>query len=151
MKILLAVDGSTCSDHAVEEVARRPWPAGSQMKVISVVDMPIVPTTDPWMASSYSYEALKEGAKRRARSAVDGALSKWRASAGEKLRVDAEIIEGTPKNAILDETESWGADLIILGSHGYGNVKRFLLGSVSSAVVAHAKCPVEIVRIREEK
>jgi len=47
---------------------------------------------------------------------------------------------------ILDEAESWGADLIVLGSHGYNAWKRFLLGSVSQAVVSHAKCSVEVVR-----
>ena len=47
---------------------------------------------------------------------------------------------------ILDEAESWGADLIVLVSHGYGPLKRFLLGSVSQAVVSHAKCSVEVVR-----
>jgi nucleotide-binding universal stress UspA family protein len=151
MKILLATDGSPYSLAAVDEVARRPWPAGSEVKVISIVDLPIIPTTDPWMAASYAYEALLVGARSRAREAVDGALSTLRAKAGDELRVDSEIIEGTPKNVILEEAEGWGADLIIMGSHGYGSVKRFLLGSVSSAVVAHAKCSVEIVRSRQEE
>jgi nucleotide-binding universal stress UspA family protein len=47
---------------------------------------------------------------------------------------------------ILDQAESWGADLIVLGSHGYSGWRRFLLGSVSHAVATHAHCSVEIVR-----
>ena len=39
------------------------------------------------------------------------------------------------------------ADLIVVGSHGYGVWDRFLLGSVSQAVALHAKCSVEIVRV----
>ncbi len=49
---------------------------------------------------------------------------------------------------ILEEAENLETDLIIVGSHGYGAVKRFLLGSVSQAVALHAKCSVEIVRIK---
>ena len=49
---------------------------------------------------------------------------------------------------ILDVAEEWGADLIVVGSHGYRALKRFLLGSVSHSVVSHAKCSVEVVRCR---
>ena len=55
-------------------------------------------------------------------------------------------MEGTPKHVILEEAETFGADLIVIGAHGYGIVERFLLGSVSQAVSLHAKCSVEIVR-----
>lgn len=47
---------------------------------------------------------------------------------------------------ILEEAEAFGADLIVVGSHGHGMLERFLLGSVSQAVALHASCSVEIVR-----
>jgi nucleotide-binding universal stress UspA family protein len=47
---------------------------------------------------------------------------------------------------ILEQSEAFGADLIVVGSHGLGNFERFLLGSVAQAVALHAKCSVEIVR-----
>ena len=50
---------------------------------------------------------------------------------------------------ILDEAQRWGADLIVVGSHGYRAWERFLLGSVSQMVVSHAKCSVEVVRCPE--
>jgi nucleotide-binding universal stress UspA family protein len=62
------------------------------------------------------------------------------------LHVTPRLLEGLPKEAIIDEAEQWGADLIIVGSNGYGAIKRFLLGSVSLAVVLNAPCSVEIVR-----
>jgi nucleotide-binding universal stress UspA family protein len=55
-------------------------------------------------------------------------------------------VAGSPKHTILEEAEAFNADLIVLGSHGRGRVERFLLGSVSLAVVTHAKCSVEVVR-----
>ena len=45
----------------------------------------------------------------------------------------------------------WKADLIVVGSHGYPTWERLLLGSVSQAVVSHAKCSVEVVRLPEQK
>ena len=62
------------------------------------------------------------------------------------LTVTTVAIEGSPKSVILEEAEKFGADLIVVGSHGYGMVEGFLLGSVSNAVALHAKCSVEIVR-----
>ena len=62
------------------------------------------------------------------------------------LTITTVVIEGSPKSVILKEAETFGADLIVVGSHGSGAVERFLLGSVSHAVSLHAKCSVEIVR-----
>ena len=44
MKILLAIDGSPCSDAAVEEVGNRPWPEGSVVKVLTTYELPMPPT-----------------------------------------------------------------------------------------------------------
>ena len=70
------------------------------------------------------------------------------AHAGE-LKITTEVANGSAKDVILDEAERWGADLIVLGSHGYSGWRRFLLGSVSHAVATHARCSVEIVRHRK--
>jgi nucleotide-binding universal stress UspA family protein len=56
------------------------------------------------------------------------------------------ILPGSPKAVILEEAEAFGADLIVVGSHGHGALERFLLGSVSQAMTLHARCSVEIVR-----
>lgn len=55
------------------------------------------------------------------------------------------MVEGPPAKAIVDEAARMDADLIILGSHGFGAVFKMLLGSVSSAVLKKAACPVLIV------
>lgn len=48
----------------------------------------------------------------------------------------------------MDEAERWPADLIVIGTHGYTGIKRWLLGSVAQAVVNRAPCSVEVVRKR---
>ena len=62
------------------------------------------------------------------------------------LRVETAVSDGDPRSAIVDAAREWGADLIIVGSHGYTGVKRWLLGSVAQSVVSHAPCSVEVVR-----
>jgi nucleotide-binding universal stress UspA family protein len=145
MKILLATDGSECSAVAVNAAARRPWPANSEVKIISIVEIPAPPTAEPWALPPAYFAEMEKAAREQAQAAINSATAKLR-EGGAKLKVTAEILEGAPKHAILEEAERWGADLIMLGSHGYRGLQRFLLGSVSQAVALHAPCSVEIVR-----
>ena len=149
MKILLAVDGSDCSDAAVKSVASRPWPVGTVIKVFSAVELPFVPTTETWALPDSYYAELEKSGEQKAKAAMDKAVNTLRESHGLVLEITTEMHVGQAQSLILDEAEKWGADLIVLGSHGYRGFKRFLLGSVSQAVAAHAKCSVEVVRSRE--
>jgi len=147
MKILLATDGSEYSEAAVNEVARR-FPRGSHVRVLSVFELPTFPITVPWAGVDFDDEIQKQ-AQAQAGKAVKTAERKLRAGKeGAKLKVSTKVVGGSPKQAILDEADAFKADLIVLGSHGRGKVERFLLGSVSLAVITHAKCSVEIVRRR---
>lgn len=62
----------------------------------------------------------------------------------------AVIPSAGPKEHILNEAIGWGADLIVVGSHGRRASSRLLLGSVSEAVALHADCSVEIIRARAQ-
>lgn len=146
MKILLAVDGSDYSNAAVDAVAERPWPEGSLVKIISAIELPFVPTPETWALPDSYYSQLEQAAKEQAESAVREARHRLQAGSVMPLETISETIAGRAEDVILDEAEKWGADLIVLGSHGYRAFKRFLLGSVSQAVATHAPCSVEIVR-----
>lgn len=149
MKILLAVDGSTCSDAAVQSVAARPWPKGTMVKVISVVELPFVPTTETWALPDSYYTQLEKAQEEKARAAVDKALKTLHEQQGTVFEVTTDTPTGSAQEMVLEAAEEWGADLIVIGSHGYRGFKRFLLGSVSQAVASHAKCSVEIVRAHQ--
>ena len=147
MKILLAIDGSSFSDAAVEEVAVRSWPAGSQLRIISVVEPPSLPTIETWVPPRNYFEAIEKAGEDQARSIVNQAADRILEAQGNKLRLTAEIVKGHPKHTIIADAEAW-PDLIVVGSHGYRGLTRFWLGSVSQAVASQAKCSVEIVRER---
>lgn len=65
----------------------------------------------------------------------------------EGFQAHALVEEGDPKTAILERVADWSADVIFMGSHGRKGVDRFLIGSASEAVLRHAPCSVEIVRM----
>jgi nucleotide-binding universal stress UspA family protein len=62
------------------------------------------------------------------------------------LSVTADVQEGDPKQVLVQEAEKWSADCIFVGAKGHSGMERFLLGSVSASVAAHAHCSVEVVR-----
>ncbi len=151
MKILLAVDGSPYSDAAVNEVMHRPWPAQSEVKVITASETPTVVGMEPWAVLPQYFEEIEKSFREAAESVIKTALLKLKTSQDSTLKISSEIIQGSPGQVIVDEAEWWGADLIVMGSRGLGVWNRLLLGSVSSAVVHHAKCSVEIVRRHRSK
>ena len=148
MKILLAVDGSPCSDAAVEEVTKRPWPVGSVIKVLTAYELPVPPTAETWALPLNYFDEMDVALAKQSQNIVDSALQKLKEKLGKSVALDGVILPGAPRTVILDEAERWNADLIVVGSHGYRAWERFLLGSVSQAVVSHAKCSVEVVRCR---
>lgn len=149
MRILLAIDGSPCSEAAVNEVATRPWPANSQIRIISAFEVPLSPTPEAWAISSEYFDQMERVARQQAQAVVDEGAATIEAARDQTVTVTTGALMGSPRSAILEESENWKADLIVVGSHGYGPWQRFLLGSVSQAVVSHAKCSVEVVRCNE--
>ena len=147
MKILLAVDGSPFSEEAAAEVARRPWPAGSELKVISVVEPVPTPAAEPWALSDSYFVEMNRLAAGKARAAVEGALTILSAGEDKGMKVSSETPRGPVKQTIIGEAERWGADLIVVGSQGHGFWGRLLLGSVSQGLASAAPCSVEIVKI----
>jgi len=148
MKVLLAVDHSEYSAEAIKEVAKRPWPPKTIVRVISVVEPVPPPAAELWYDASGSLERVQQEMTKRA----TGLTEKTSESLKRKgLKIETAVSEGDARSVIVDEARKWSADLIVLGSHGYTGMKRLLLGSVASSVVSHAPCSVEIVRRKQKK
>lgn len=150
MKILLAIDESPFSSIAIREVAQRPWPEGSQLRLVHAIELlPIVPDGSfpgaaPFYATPIETLEPQRQAAERMLADVEETLS------GTGMPIDTVVREGSAAEVILAEAERWPADLIVVGSHGRTGLKRLLLGSVAQKVVAHAPCPVEVVRARTD-
>ena len=148
MKLLLAVDNSKYSVEATKEVAKRPWPAKTIVRVLSVAEPVTPPATELWYDAGGSLERVRKEMTNRAAEVAEKASKSLQR---KDLRIESKVLEGDARSAILDEARAWSADLIVMGSHGYTGIKRLLLGSVASSVVSHAPCSVEIVRRKQTK
>jgi nucleotide-binding universal stress UspA family protein len=147
MKALVAIDGSACSRNAIDNVCRRQWPADSQMELLTVLHGTVPFLPDPTFmlvaARAHSVQLQANAAPYFLKEAVQQIEASC-----PGVRVTTKTAEGRPTKAIVDEARNWGADLVILGSHGRGPLRRLLLGSVSRAVRRSAPCPVQVVRPR---
>lgn len=151
MKILIGVDGSPYSDAALEEVAQRAWPTGSEVLVVTAYEMPLAPTPEVWAMPVDYYERLERAMRSQTDAIIEAAIGRLKKAVGDTVKLEGKAVMGSPKSVIVDEAEKWKADLIVVGSHGYPTWERLLLGSVSQTVVSHAKCSVEVVRLPGQK
>jgi len=147
-KILLATDGSESSERAARSIADRPWPVGTEVRVLSAVEL-IVPTGyalfEPPYIDTEVLETARAEAMKRAQIAIVRAREMLSA-AGLNSSESVSVLLDPPKTVIVNEAAEWGADIIVLGSHGHHGIDRLLLGSVSEAVATHAACSVEVIR-----
>jgi len=137
-KIILAVDGSDHAFHAATvagNLARSE--RATSLKVLTVYDSVPSYLGEPQQNSLISAH-MREG---------EGVLANALQKIGEvPCAVDTEVLFGSPAEKIVDAAKDGKADLVIMGSRGWGRLAGMLLGSQSSQVVTHAPCPVLIVR-----
>jgi nucleotide-binding universal stress UspA family protein len=146
VRVIVGVDGSVYSDAAVNEVARRRWPEGSVVKVISVVRLPFTPTEETRSLPDSYYSQMEKAETEKARAAVTKSVDRLQKSDAARPVIESDVTLGDAREVILDQAAQSGADLIVLGSRGLGGFKRFLLGSVAQGVAAYAPCSVEVIR-----
>ncbi len=137
-KILLAVDGSDHALHAARiaaEMARGMKPKEFRI----VVSYDAIP---PYLGEPNMQLAI-DSRKLEAEEVLAAAIKE----VGEiPAEIHTEIIEGNSAEAIINVAETRKSEIIIMGSRGLGGLAGLLLGSTSQKVVAHAHCPVLIVR-----
>ena len=144
VRLIVGIDGSPASMLAVRAVAARTWPRDSEATLM-VVDDPLFPE---YLAVIPPLATLIEEDKQAelgwaARIARDAAAL----LTNTPLEVTQVLRPGDPKRELPKAAEERDADCIFVGSTGFSNrLERFVLGSVSAAVVARAHCSVEVVR-----
>ena len=145
VRLLIGNDGSSEAAAVIDEICRRSWPAGAEVRILAVHESFVATNAERISLDPHVYDKINEDEHFRLRLASSKAEEKLRHSG---LVVSSIVEEGDPKEALVRQARDWKADTVLIGARGMGKVERFLLGSVSSATVAHAPCTVEIVRAR---
>jgi nucleotide-binding universal stress UspA family protein len=142
IKLVLGIDGSADSAAAVSAVAGRNWPAGTEVYVVTAVDLRIA-TLPYWYGTPIIVPTDPDNDRSWANRAAENAARELK-EAG--LAAEARVVEGDPKHVLIEQARQLNADCIFIGAKGHSRMERFLLGSVSSAIAARAECSVEVVR-----
>ena len=139
-RILLATDGSPSAAKATEEAVRLARATGWPLTIVTAWHIPVTGFAyDPLVVVDDLIESVRESATR----ALEAAAAAARAAGVEP---ETKLVEGAPADQICELAETLGATMIVIGSHGWGAVRRLLFGSVSWAVLHHAPCSVLVVR-----
>ena len=100
---------------------------------------------EPFAVSADYYQEMEESSRKRVDAWADEAVADLK-SALPNAEISKEVVMGAPSRMIIESATNWGADLIVVGSHGRGFWGRVMLGSVSDAILHHAPCSVLVVR-----
>jgi nucleotide-binding universal stress UspA family protein len=139
-RIVVGVDGSESSVKALREAHRLAEALGAPLEAVAV-----------WQQSHSMYDFYQsetgwtpeKDVEKLLRDTADAAFGPTHPAA---FRMS--ILQGVAARALI--RHSAGAEMLVLGSRGHGGFAGLLLGSVSSACVAHATCPVLIVHNKDQ-
>jgi nucleotide-binding universal stress UspA family protein len=135
--VTAAVDGGADTDRVARVAARIALRAGGTLRLLTVVDVPY--TRGPEFAGTQGYGSLKGVVRETAANTLERAA----AAAGAGADVDKRVADGDVAEAVARESED--ADLLVIGSRGYGPLRRVVLGSSTGKVLRAATRPVLVV------
>jgi nucleotide-binding universal stress UspA family protein len=138
--IVVGIDGSRNARQALDWAMAEAAVRGADLTVITVNPVSASYWTGAPVMLAGDEHGFEEG-----RKAAEEAVGKATAALGDKQPKSVTVVaaNGFPANILIDASEN--ADLMVVGSRGGGGFGALFLGSVSSQVVHHAKCPVVVV------
>lgn len=145
-KILVPIDGSYISFQALEYAMQLGKAFDSEIVVTHVNDpYDLSAPVDPKTVKIPTGEQTPEE-KKKAGAAALAIAQKVAEKANYKNIAFEKAIDKDPAKRIIDLAKEIEADTIVMGNRGLGTAGAFLLGSVSTAVVKHAPCPVFVIK-----
>ncbi len=148
MKILIGYDGTKGADLALNDLRRAGLPHEAEALVISVAEPSFLLSGPGSLEMIIARDSIT--GIEKARTLAEKAVGRIR-SDFPGWSVEEAVVSGSPSGALIVKAEEWGADLLVVGSHGHTTLGRFFLGSVSQTIVTQARCSVRVARIHPDK
>jgi nucleotide-binding universal stress UspA family protein len=146
MKILLATDGSQSAQEAIDYILNFPLPQDSEFVLLTVIEKELYKSKKKTQLNKEQLQLLEQ-TKLMLQDEADDLLNPGVDQITAAGHLCTPVIRsGHPSREIVRMAKKKAVDLVVVGSHGLGGVKRFLLGSVSDKVLAYAHCSVLIVK-----
>ncbi|RTL35284.1 MAG: universal stress protein [Candidatus Melainabacteria bacterium] len=146
MKVLVPLDDSSYSEAALISVGARHWPARTEILLYSVVNDYDKLGKVLAVPDEQKLRRLKEEQEREVICMLQRKCDGLRRSLPE-VTVSSAVGYGHPATQIVETAHRWGAQLIIMGSHGRRNVQLYALGSVTAQVIEKTPCSMEVIRL----
>jgi nucleotide-binding universal stress UspA family protein len=139
-KILIAVDNSTCSEKAAKIGYEMAAKFGSDVALLNIIE-PAPATVNPDYTLAPVFMEMYDNSEDNSQKLLIEISNKY----GNGVATTYLTSLDTATHGIIQQAEEWGADLIVIGTHGRGGLYHFLMGSVAEHVARKAACPVLIV------
>lgn len=143
-KILVPIDGSPTANEGLAEAVKLGKLTGARLRLLHAVDMLSI-TLTPEASMSLS-QPLIDTLKRAGQDILDKAKASVMAAGLEADTVLVDTLSGRISDLVVEEARKWGAELIVIGTHGRRGVGRLVLGSDAEQVLRLAPVPVLLVR-----
>ncbi len=157
LRLLLAADGAAPSRHAAEMLGRCTWPSQATGRIITVIEPLLAGEVPDWLAKHVrdaDTEAIAQAwrkeheAERRSKREEMVRLATTLPAPFQSQ--EPLVAEGNAAEEILKAIAQLQIDLVVVGARDLGRWERWLMGSTSEKVLAHAPCSVLVVRGRDK-
>ena len=142
--ILIAVDGSDVSNHALREAIALARNQHAALRIVHVVDEVTLNWEGEYADMSEILESFRKSGQRILENAQN--IAREAGMEHEAKLLEIQTFGHRISDLILEEAKDWPADLIVVGTHGRRGLHAALLGSVSDGILRRATVPVLLVR-----